>query len=136
MPGWAIKGAVGAEVIGGGPEDPLADILAGGLLVGGGAVAIWDGIQMATPPDNAFDPNGPKAPGYPGDPNTGSPDYPGDPKGGPNWVPNPNGRGYGWQDSNGNVWVPTGKGGSAHGGPHWDVQTPGGYQNVYPPLGQ
>jgi hypothetical protein len=31
------------------------------------------------------------------------------------------------------VWVPTGDGPAAHGGPHWDVQTPGGgYVNVYP----
>jgi hypothetical protein len=37
-------------------------------------------------------------------------------------------------DSNGNVWVPTGQGGLAHGGPHWDVQDPnGGYENKYPP---
>ncbi len=81
------------------------------------------------PPANAWDPNGPKAPGYPG----GQPDYE-DPKGGPNWVPNPNGRGYGWEDASGNVWVPTGQGDLAHGGPHWDVQDPrsGDYENVYP----
>ncbi|MFP8832837.1 polymorphic toxin type 37 domain-containing protein [Hydrogenophaga sp. XSHU_21] len=24
------------------------------------------------------------------------------------------------------MWWPTGQGGSAHGGPHWDVQYPGG----------
>lgn len=35
------------------------------------------------------------------------------------------------------VWVPTGPGstgrGDAHGGPHWDVQPPGGgYVNIYP----
>lgn len=48
-------------------------------------------------------------------------------------VRSPNGRGYGWPDKNGNVWVPTGPGSSAHGGPHWDVQRPGGgYINVYP----
>lgn len=57
-----------------------------------------------------------------------------DPKGGPNWVPNPNGGGYGWESKDGRVWVPTGQGGGAHGGPHWDVQTPGdGYENVKPP---
>lgn len=87
---------------------------------------------QAKPPKNAYDPNGPKAPGYPGAyPPTGYED----PKGGPNWVPNPNGSGYGWQDAQGNVWVPTGPEGSseAHGGPHWDVQTPGsGYDNIYP----
>ena len=53
-----------------------------------------------------------------------------------NWngkkVSNPNGRGYGYPDKNGNVWVPMGVGG--HGGAHWDVQRPGsgGYTNVYP----
>jgi hypothetical protein len=41
--------------------------------------------------------------------------------------------GSGWPDVKGDVWVPTGPGGDAHGGPHWDVQTPGGgYRNVYP----
>jgi RHS repeat-associated protein len=52
--------------------------------------------------------------------------------GGP-WVPNPNGAGSGWRDKAGKVWVPTGPGPRAHGGPHWDVQIPGkGYENVYP----
>ncbi|WP_330220957.1 polymorphic toxin type 37 domain-containing protein, partial [Mycobacteroides abscessus] len=39
-------------------------------------------------------------------------------------------------DADGNVWVPTGKGGLAHGGPHWDVQDPktGKHENVPPPL--
>jgi hypothetical protein len=52
-------------------------------------------------------------------------------------VPNPNpGKGggkNGWLDDNGDVWVPTDQGGNAHGGPHWDVQKPGGsYTNVRP----
>ena len=48
-------------------------------------------------------------------------------------VKNPNGPGRGYPDKNGNVWVPTGEGPLAHGGPHWDVQTPaGGRVNVYP----
>ena len=61
-----------------------------------------------------------------------------DPKGGEEWVPNPNGSGHGWKDKDGNVWCPTGKGGNAHGGLHWDVQTPGKggkkgkHINVYP----
>ena len=40
----------------------------------------------------------------------------------------------GWPDENGNIWVPTGPGSKAHGGPHWDVQYPNGrdYDNVYP----
>lgn len=46
----------------------------------------------------------------------------------------PGDRGYGWPDKDGNVWVPTGLGPSAHGGPHWDVQSKDGktYENVYP----
>lgn len=45
----------------------------------------------------------------------------------------PNGQ-YGYPDRKGNVWVPTGpKPSRAHGGPHWDVQHPGGgHTNVYP----
>jgi len=52
-------------------------------------------------------------------------------------VRNPNGSGKGWPDDNGDVWVPTG-GKAAHGGEHWDVQTPGrggrrgNHRNVYP----
>ena len=57
-----------------------------------------------------------------------------------NWdgkkVPNPNGRGYGYPDKNGNVWIPSRgskSGGNSHGGSHWDVQSPGGgYTNVFP----
>jgi len=61
-----------------------------------------------------------------------------------NWdgklVKNPNGKGYGYPDKEGNVWMPTGIGGSqsgttgvAHGGTHWDVQMKNGkHQNVYP----
>jgi hypothetical protein len=87
-------------------------------------------LDYAKPPTNAYDPAGPKAPGKPG-----ATDGFKDPKGGDNWVPNPNGGGNGWLDANGNVWVPTGQGGGAHGGPHWDVQTPGGgYDNIRPKL--
>lgn len=39
----------------------------------------------------------------------------------------------GYPDKKGNIWVPTGPGPLAHGGPHWDVQTPDGRaKNVYP----
>lgn len=39
----------------------------------------------------------------------------------------------GWPDKKGNIWVSTGPGPLAHGGPHWDVQTPDGMaKNVYP----
>jgi len=42
--------------------------------------------------------------------------------------------GVGWPDEKGHVWVPTGPGPKAHGGPHWDRQHPNGrdYENVYP----
>ncbi len=41
---------------------------------------------------------------------------------------------YGWPDKKGKIWVPTGPGSTAHGGPHWDVVDPNGhdYDNVYP----
>jgi len=86
----------------------------------------------AKPPENAYDPNGPKAPGKPGEDEGFI-----DPKSGESWIPNPNpgsgGASSGWADSKGRVWCPTGQGGRAHGGPHWDVQLPGGgYINVRP----
>ena len=84
------------------------------------------------PPANAYDPNGPKAPGKPGEAEGFKP-----PKGGDRWSPSPNawpgGRKLGWEDADGNVWIPTGHDGSAHGGPHWDVQKKnGGYENILP----
>ena len=90
------------------------------------------GPTYIKPPENAYDPKGPKAPGQPTSDNGYSPT-----KGGPNWVPNPNpgngGSSWGWQDNKGDVWCPTGQGGRSHGGPHWDVQTPGGgYRNEKP----
>ena len=88
---------------------------------------LW--VSMAKPPSDAKDPEGAKAPGKPGELEGFK-----DPKGGEDWVKNPNGRGNGWKDDKGRVWVPTGHGGSAHGGPHWDVQDPrtGDATNVYP----
>lgn len=55
-----------------------------------------------------------------------------------NWdgkkVRSPNGRGFGWPDEKGQIWVPTGPKG--HGGPHWDVQDPRSkdkpYRNILP----
>jgi hypothetical protein len=76
-------------------------------------------ILPASPPSDAHDPDGAKAPGKPGV-NEGFQD----PPDGEEWVRNPNGRGNGWRDADGNVWIPTGHGGAAHGGPHWDVQPP------------
>jgi RHS repeat-associated protein len=90
------------------------------------------GPTYVKPPEHARDRDGPKAPGKPGEAEGFK-----DPKGGENWVRNPNGRGSGWQGADGGVWCPTGPDsgstGDAHGGPHWDVQYPGGrYDNVYP----
>ncbi|WP_244071229.1 polymorphic toxin type 37 domain-containing protein [Nitrosomonas sp. PY1] len=105
-----------------------------GTVVGAGVgTALGVGIGWliySKPPENAYDPSGPKAPGKPGKEEGFC-----DPKGGEDWVRNPNGRGSGWRDANGNVWIPSGppRSGDAHGGPHWDVQTPGGgYINIYP----
>jgi len=86
----------------------------------------------AKPPENAYDPEGPKAPGKPTE-EVGFKD----PKGGESWVPNPNpgkgGSSHGWLDAKGDVWCPSGLGGRSHGGPHWDVQSSNGdYRNVRP----
>lgn len=88
----------------------------------------WAYAAVGKPPSDATDPNGSKAPGKPGDKEGFC-----EPKKGPQWGKAPGGRGSGWIDADGNVWVPTGQGSNAHGGPHWDVQKPGGgYINVYP----
>lgn len=110
---------------------------AGGCEAVGAALtfgAVWwaNNNAYVKPPSNAYDPDGPKAPGKPSEADGFK-----SPKGGDNWVPNPNpgkgGSSWGWQDAKGDVWCPTGQGGNAHGGPHWDVQTPGGdYRNVKP----
>ncbi|MFV3132066.1 RHS repeat-associated core domain-containing protein, partial [Niveispirillum sp. KHB5.9] len=108
------------------------DSAQGAMAVEGAAETngVQDNAVFSKPPADAWDPAGAKAPGYPG----GMTGYK-DPKGGPNWVPNPNGKGNGWESKDGGVWVPTGQGNIAHGGPHWDVQYPdGGYDNVRPPL--
>ncbi len=98
----------------------------------------WSNV-FAEPPENAWDPTGPKAPGYPG--GAEGPEGYEDPKGGPNWVDSPTGKGRGWESKDGSVWVPTGWAGApgsgttgpAHGGPHWDVQYPSGeWESVYP----
>lgn len=99
----------------------------------------WAGMPMVSPmqpPKDAKDPHGAKAPGKPG-----AVDGFEDPKDGEQWVQAPNGKGYGWLHKNGDVWVPTGWAGApgsgttgpAHGGPHWDVQSPDGkHRNVRP----
>lgn len=125
-------GRLGA--IGGSAFGPVGTAIGGvgGVLIGAGIGWYITGPMLIKPPDNAYDPNGPKAPGKP----TKEDGFE-DPKSGENWVPNPNGgRGgssYGWEDAKGDVWCPTGHGGRSHSGPHWDVQTPGGgYRNVKP----
>ena len=53
------------------------------------------------------------------------------PKGGDRKVKNPNGRGNGWVDRKGDVWIPTDHKGTH--APHWDRQHPdGSHTNVYP----
>lgn len=125
------EGGAAAGAIFGGPPGAVVGAIVG---AGVGAVAVWwAGEKLADvlfnkPPQDAKDPSGAKAPGKPG-PEEGF----SDPKTGEDWVPNPNGPGSGWLDDKGRVWCPTGQGGRSHGGPHWDVQRPGGgYDNVYP----
>jgi len=129
-----ILAGLGGLIEGGGAAaaaSTIADLAVVSLSVIVGKTAA-DYIYNAKPPENAYDPNGPKAPGKPG-----AAEGFRDPKGGENWVPNPNprsgGSSHGWEDDKGRVWCPTGQGGRAHGCPHWDVQKPGGgYDNVFP----
>lgn len=122
-PGVQIGGTIG------GPVGAIAGGIVGGIVTGLAAAAIHE--YFVKPPADAYDPNGAKAPGKP-PAETGFRD----PKGGENWVPNPNpyGKRWGWEDDSSRVWVPTGRGPFAHGGPHWDVQLPDGtHINVRPP---
>lgn len=115
----AAPGAIAGGMATGGVVGGYIGNTVGGFL--GSVYDLLQGISYAV-----------KAPGVPTPDNTGGIYQP--PK---NWngekVPSPNGGGYGYPDADGNVWIPTGEGGAAHGGPHWDVQKPGGgYVNVYP----
>jgi len=84
-------------------------------------------MEARKAPKDAKDPNGARAPGRPGEAEGFE-----DPKTGEEWVRDDVGRG-GWKDASGNVWQPTGWGGLAHGGLHWDVQlSGGGYVNIRP----
>lgn len=121
---WGLNTAVGALTgfaIGGPPGAVAGAII--GTVVGVGA-GWW--IINNSGKDAG---NDPKTPGVP----TTDDGFKA-PKGwGGQTVPNPNGPGRGYPDKGGRVWCPTGPGSGAHGGPHWDVQTPGGgYENVYP----
>ena len=126
-------GAGGGFVMGG-PPGAVAGFVVGVVAVGVTAWGINEAISYNNEaPSDAKDPEGAKAPGKPGAEEGFE-----DPKGGEAWVPNPNpGKGassHGWKDKKGQVWCPTGQGGRAHGGPHWDVQDPktGGNTNVRP----
>jgi hypothetical protein len=128
----AMAGASAGSAFG-----PVGTVVGGVVGAGVGAAIGWNviGLMLAKPPESAYDPQNPKAPGKPSEADGFK-----DPKGGGNWAPNPNpdkvGSGYGWQDSKGDVWCPTGPAGPgsrAHGGSHWDVQSPsGGYRNKRP----
>ncbi len=90
----------------------------------------WIFAKTRKPPHDAWDSNGAKAPGKPGEAEGFR-----DPKGGPAWGQAQNGK-WGWVHENGDIWVPTGPNDpnrDAHGGPHWDIQRRrGGYGNTYP----
>lgn len=129
-----------AIVVGGMTRNPYA---AGVLLIGGYFVVTRPSLDFGRlpsgwltlpqlsfhkPPRDAWDKNGAKAPGRPGA-ETGFQD----PKGGPRWG-RTDGGDWGWEDADGKIWVPSGSGSDAHGGPHWDVQNKDGtgHRNVYP----
>jgi RHS repeat-associated protein len=120
--GIGIGGPTGGQIMGGGAGIAIGELLR----------ELWGmcrSIYNSKPPKDAHDQEGAKAPGKP----SAAEGFK-DPPGGEQWVANPNGKGNGWLDANGNVWVPTGQGGNAHGGPHWDVQGPRGTfgGSVYP----
>jgi hypothetical protein len=112
-----------------GPPGVVIGVVAGGLVLVGGIILADRFFNK--PPKDAADPEGAKAPGRPGPAEGFCPPKEGQPE----WGRGPNGEDRGWIDADGNVWVPTGPdlpGNAAHGGPHWDVQTKGGYYPVYP----
>jgi hypothetical protein len=131
---WGLKGAIVGGVIGGMNGAMGGAILAGpsgealgpAFVSGGAAIGALNGAAVlggigfvgglivdrgayafeSKAPENAYDKDGPKAPGKP----TEAKGFR-DPKGGESWVRNPNpGRGgasHGWLDDKGRVWVPT-----------------------------
>lgn len=88
-------------------------------------------------PADAWDENGPKAPGHPAEGALTHPDFK-DPKAGPTWGDPADIGIKGWVDEQGRQWSPTGPGltgrNPAHGGPHWDVSDSKGrgVGNAYP----
>jgi RHS repeat-associated protein len=60
---WGLKGAGGAEVAGGGPEDPIADVVAAGIVVGALAYAGYLLFKGPVPaPSRPAPPTAPPAP--------------------------------------------------------------------------
>jgi hypothetical protein len=124
--------------------DPLGLNPAAGAVIGfslggppgaaiGAGIGILGGIIIGDWLSDTILNNDAKAPGKP----TPDDGFVEGKDGGP-LVPNPNRPGKGYRDKWGNVWCPTGPGSTAHGGPHWDVQTPpkggkkGKNESVYP----
>ncbi|MBX3324924.1 MAG: RHS repeat-associated core domain-containing protein [Nitrospira sp.] len=105
-----------------------AGIAVTGLMTGAITGQMLSNLIFNKPPSDAKDPEGAKAPGKPGEDEGFV-----DPADGEEWVRAPNGD-FGWKDVEDKIWCPSGKGGRAHGGPHWDVQDPrtGKHVNVYP----
>jgi len=138
--GAAVVGSVVADVGTGGlnilatPEEVALGATAGGLIgreIGRRIDETFDGHPSSSSVYGEEVPDGAvfSVPGKPTDEDGYFP-----PK---NWdgkkVAAPNGRGYGWPDKDGDVWVPSGADG--HGGPHWDVQdgkTGRNHKNVRP----
>lgn len=129
-----VAAAVVGSAVSLGPRALMAAALGAAAVITGDLLVTDEYTEpfYAKPPENAYDPEGPKAPGKPTE-EVGFKD----PKGGESWVPNPNpgkgGSSHGWLDAKGDVWCPSGLGGRSHGGPHWDVQSSNGdYRNVRP----
>ncbi|MBW7675116.1 RHS repeat-associated core domain-containing protein [Chryseobacterium chendengshani] len=122
----AVAGGVGSELTGG-------NFWQGAVI--GGFVAGFNHVMHKISPLGSYqeDPKDKKKPTLP-EMKESPPDHPEfkAPKGGNKKVRNPNGRGTGWLDNKGRVWVPDDHNGTH--APHWDRQEPkgGGYSTVYP----
>ena len=128
---------------------PIGDIIYGGVLGVLTIASIINAAQNKTPekskdkpqdpPSSMTEPNSTPELDDKGNPVVKPGQQPTDkekyvpPKVGPVKGKTPDGK-VGWKDKNGNIWIPVPTGSpQAHGGGHWDVQSPkGGYSNVYP----
>jgi len=122
----AVLTGLGTDLAAPEPSDLAWPKWAGwGAAIGGAALLDWmmnegDGECLEPGPDHPYNP------GQPTEKDGFKP-----PKNSNGKKTKKNGQ-WGWTDKNGNHWVPTNPG-NAHGGPHWDVQKPGGgYVNVIP----